>query len=68
MATRTVTIPNISCDHCTRTIEMELSDLSGVSTVAADVDSKQVTVEWQAPTTWDEIEGLLEEINYPPAA
>jgi copper chaperone CopZ len=46
---------------------MELSDLPGVKRVEADVLSKEVTVEWDAPATWEQIEETLVEINYPPA-
>lgn len=66
MTTKTFTVPNISCGHCTRTIEMELSDLDGVTAVQADEQSKQVTVSWDAPQTWAGIQELLTEINYPP--
>ncbi|GIV76140.1 heavy-metal-associated domain-containing protein [Litorilinea aerophila] len=66
MTTKTVTVPNISCDHCTHTIQMELSELAGVKQVQADAATKQVTVEWEAPATWEQIQALLEEINYPP--
>lgn len=66
MQTKTVTVPNISCGHCTHTIEMELGDLAGVQHVKADLDSKQVAVEWGEPATWEQIEALLVEIHYPP--
>ena len=68
MSTKTFVVPNISCGHCTHTIEMEVSDVAGVTSVKADEASKEVTVEWDAPATWDEIKALLEEINYAPAA
>jgi hypothetical protein len=45
---------------------MELSDLAGVTDVNAEQESKQVTVTWEDPATWDEIQALLVEINYPP--
>ncbi len=67
MTTKTVVVPNIMCGHCTHTIQMEVSDLEGVSSVSADEQSKQVTVEFDAPATWDQIEALLVEIEYPPA-
>ena len=67
MAAKTFEIPNISCEHCTHTIEMEVGELAGVKSVHADQATKQVTVEWDAPATWEQIESLLEEINYPPA-
>ena len=68
MTTKTVTVPAINCDHCTNTITMEVGELAGVSSVSADVDSKQVAIEWDDPATWAEIEALLVEINFPPAS
>ncbi len=65
MTTKTFKVPNISCAHCVRTIEMELAELDGVTTVKADETSKLVTVEWAEGQTWQGITDLLEEINYP---
>lgn len=65
MESKTFTVPNISCGHCTHTVEMELGDLAGVQNVTADLDSKQVSVQWDSPATWEQIEALLAEINYP---
>ena len=67
MTTKTVVVPNISCGHCTHTIESELSEVAGVQSVNADLASKKVTVAFDAPATWDTIVETLEEINYPPA-
>ncbi len=68
MTTRTVTVSNISCGHCTHTIETELADLSGVETVQASESDKLVSVTWDENTTsWESIQGLLEEINYAPS-
>ena len=67
MSSKTFTAPNISCGHCTRTIEMELGDLAGVMNVKAEIESRQVAVEWDAPTNWKEIQDLLVEIGFPPA-
>lgn len=66
MESKTFTVPNISCGHCVRTIENEVGDLTGVDSVKADQATRQVTVQWQSPATWSEIETLLREINYPP--
>jgi copper chaperone len=66
MDTRTVLIPNISCAHCVHTIEMEVGELPGVKEVQAEEASKRVTVSWQEPATWEAINNLLVEINYPP--
>jgi copper chaperone CopZ len=67
MQSKAFSVPNISCGHCTHTIKMELSEIPGVQKVAADLDSRQVFVEWDDPATWEKIEFTLEEINYPPA-
>jgi len=67
MATRTFQVPNISCHHCVMTIQRELGELQGVKSVKGDVQTKEVTVEWEAPATWDSVKSLLAEINYPPA-
>jgi copper chaperone len=67
MSEKTFTVPNISCGHCVRTVETELKEVPGVQQVTADADSKQVTVTWDEPATWEKIESTLVEINYPPA-
>ena len=66
MESKTFTVPNISCGHCTHTIEMEIGDLAGVSSVKAEQESKMVTVQWSDPASWAQIQTLLQEINYPP--
>ena len=59
-------VPAIHCGHCVHTIEMELGDLEGVSSVKADLESKTVEVEFENPASEDLIIGTLKEINYPP--
>jgi hypothetical protein len=49
------------------TIKNEVSELTGVSRVDADKNTRMVTVEWSEPATWEQIKSLLVEINYPPA-
>jgi copper chaperone CopZ len=63
---KTFVVPNISCGHCTHTIEMELGELEGVTYINAEQESKQVTVKWEEPASWEKIRALLQEINYPP--
>ena len=67
MQTKTVTIPNISCGHCVNTVQNEVSELDGVVSVTADEGTKQATISWDAPQTWEGIAALLEEIDYPAA-
>lgn len=66
MQTKTFKVPNISCGHCVHTVQSEVSELEGVKKVVASADTKLVTVEWEAPQTWETIKALLAEINYPP--
>ena len=68
MQEKTFKVPNISCGHCVHTVQMEVGDIVGVATVKADEASQMVTVKWDSPATWDEINDLLVEINYPPEA
>jgi len=65
MTTVTYNVPKIHCGHCVHTIKMELSDLEGVQTVSADMNTKQVVVTYDAPASEEKIESLLVEINYP---
>lgn len=67
MSTVTYSIPNISCNHCVHTITMELKDLAGVSSVEADMLSKQATITFEPPATEESIKQMLSEINYPVA-
>ncbi len=66
MESKTFKVPAIGCDGCTKTITNELSAMPGVKSVDASVDTKLVTVQWEAPATWDSIEATLTEIEYPP--
>jgi len=66
MSSKTVNIPNISCQHCTNTIERELSELKGVIKVKAEADTKMVTIEWdESATDWNKIADLLDDIGFP---
>lgn len=67
MTTRTFVAPNISCHHCVQTIARELQALPGVREVRGDVATRQVTVVFEPPATWDQIVATLHEIGYPPA-
>ncbi len=67
MTTVTYSIPNISCGHCVRAIESEVSGLEGVSQVSASAETKTATIVFEAPASEDKIRALLAEINYPAA-
>lgn len=65
MTTVTYSIPNISCNHCVHTIQSEVSELEGVSSVTADLNSHSATIVYESPADEQKIKSLLAEINYP---
>lgn len=68
MTTVTYSVPDISCAHCTHTIQMELAEMEGVQSVNADLGTKNVTITFDTPATEEKIKALLAEIEYPVAA
>ncbi len=65
MSTVVYNVPSMHCDHCVHTINMEVGDLDGVQSVNVDLNSKKVTVSYDAPASPEKIEELLTEINFP---
>lgn len=65
MEEKTVNVPNISCGHCTATIEQEVGELEGIIEVKGDAQSKNVTIRYELPVTWERIAALLDQIGYP---
>lgn len=61
-------VPDISCEHCVRTVTDTLTPMAGVNTVSVDLDSKQVTVEYDpATTTVEHLSEALAAEEYPVA-
>ena len=62
----TLVAPDISCDHCRRTIESELGALAGVRAVAVDVPERRVRVAFDRTVVAEaEVRARLEDIGYP---
>ena len=59
--TRSYTVPDISCDHCKRSIESAVAPLPNVQSVDVDVDAKTVTVIGGDPVT---TEAAIAEAGY----
>lgn len=66
MSEKTVNIPDMSCGHCLGAIKREAGEISGVTSVEGDVNTKDVTIKWDAPAQWDAIEAALKDAGYPP--
>lgn len=62
----TLTAPDISCDHCKRTIESELAEIDGIQRVEVQPPARTVHVVFDS-TIVDEplIAAKLDEIGYP---
>ncbi len=62
---KTFHIPNISCQHCIKTIENELSEQPGFVSISGDAAVKNIVVEWNPPLNEARILEILKDINYP---
>ncbi|MBV9172257.1 MAG: heavy-metal-associated domain-containing protein [Chloroflexi bacterium] len=66
MATTILNVPDISCEHCERTITNALQPLPGVRMVNVDIPGKQVQVEYdESQVNVDRMKDVLQEEEYP---
>lgn len=69
MAKTTLSVPDISCEHCERTITEALTPLDGVREVKVDIPTKQVKVEYDdAIVDVNRLKAVLQEEEYPVAS
>ena len=69
MAKTTLSVPDISCEHCERTITQALTPLDGVREVKVDIPTKQVHVDYdEAAIGIDRFKDVLQEEEYPVAS
>jgi copper chaperone len=66
VTTSVLNVPDISCEHCQRTITEALRPVDGVQSVSVDIPSKQVTVQYD-PSVVDveRFKEILQEEEYP---
>jgi copper chaperone len=66
MATTVLNVPDISCEHCERTITNALTPISGVQIVNVDIPGKQVHVDYdESQVSVDQMKDVLQEEDYP---
>ena len=66
MATSVLNVPDISCEHCQRTITGALQPVTGVQSVNVDIPAKQVRVEYDpGRVSVDRLKDILQEEDYP---
>jgi len=66
MSNVTLNVPDISCEHCERTITNTLQPVSGVRSVQVDIPARQVRVEYdESQVSVERMKDLLQEEDYP---
>jgi copper chaperone len=66
MATAVLRVPNISCEHCERTIINALTPIAGVRRVSVDILTQQVHVDYdEMRVDVERMKAILEEEDYP---
>jgi copper chaperone len=69
MATTVLNVPDISCEHCERTITNALTPIAGVRTVNVDIPGRQVHVDYdESQVNVDRMKDVLQEEDYPVAS
>ncbi len=66
MATTVLNVPDISCEHCQRTITNALTPVEGVRSVNVDIPTKQVQVDYDDTVVdVNRMKEILQEEDYP---
>jgi copper chaperone len=66
MATSILNVPDISCEHCERTITGALQPVDGVRAVQVDIPTRQVRVDYDpAEVSVDRMKQILADEDYP---
>jgi copper chaperone len=69
MSSITLNVPDISCEHCERTITNALSAVPGIDGVSVDIPRKQVRVDYdETRTSVGQMESVLRDEEYPVAS
>lgn len=64
MTTATYAVTGMTCGHCVRAVSGELGKLAGVTDVAVDLDTGQVTVTSHSPLDPTAVRAAIDEAGY----
>jgi copper ion binding protein len=64
MSTETYAVTGMTCDHCSRAVNTEVSSVAGVTAVDVDLATGKVTVTSEQPISTDKIRAAVEEAGY----
>ena len=68
MVETTLSVPDVSCEHCVKTINGALGVVAGVEQVSTDIPTKTVHLKFDAgQVSLEKIEEILDENGYPVA-
>ena len=66
MASVVLNVPDISCEHCQRTITNALTPVDGVRSVDVEIPAKQVKVDYdETQVDVNRFKEILQEEDYP---
>jgi copper chaperone len=61
----TLLVPDVSCEHCVKTINGALGAVAGVEQVSTDISSKTVHLKYDAAqVSMANIEAILDDVGY----
>ena len=60
-------VPDISCEHCVKTIQRVVKEeVAGVGEITGDHETKMVTIAYAPPATTEAIVASMTEWDFPP--
>jgi len=60
-----LSVPDVSCEHCVKTINTTLGELSGVESVETDIPTKMVRLRYNpALVSMETVEAALDDAGY----
>ena len=61
----TLSVPDVSCEHCVKTVNGALGTLPGVEAVSTDIPTKSVSLRYDASQlSMEQIETTLDDAGY----
>ena len=64
MTEATYSVTGMTCDHCVRAVEAEVSKIAGVSSVAVDLGAGRLTLFSEHPVDPASVRAAVEEAGY----
>lgn len=60
-----LSVPDVSCEHCVKTINGALGGLPGVEAVSTDIPTKQVHLRYDpSRVSFEQVEATLDDAGY----